>query len=125
MGVPKRPDDLMQHNCLIYTRLDSVNVWNFSRRGQNYSVTVTGNLQCDNGDTLLEAALAGLGLLVLPHWMIHKYLDAGELEIVLQDYEPAPIPIHVVYSQRRYLPLKVRAFVEFIAEEFSGNAVLK
>jgi DNA-binding transcriptional LysR family regulator len=124
-GTPKTPADLTEHNCLIYSRLDSVNVWHFSRKGRNYTVTVTGNLQCDNGDTLLESAIAGLGLLVLPYWMIHKQLDSGELQVVIQDYEPSPLPIHVVYPQRRFLPLKVRCFVEFLIEEFSADPVLR
>ena len=124
-GTPREPAALAEHNCLIYSRLESVNVWHFNRRGRNYTVTVTGNLQCDNGDTLLSAALSGLGMLVLPHWMIHDHLDAGRLAVVMPEFEPAPLPIHVVYPQRRYLPLKVRAFVEFLTAEFSDNPILK
>jgi DNA-binding transcriptional LysR family regulator len=124
-GTPQKPKDLAHHNCLIYSRLDSVNIWHFTRRGRDYSVTVTGNLQCDNGDTLLEAAIAGLGLIVLPYWMIHSHLDSGLLQIVMPDYAPQPLPIHAVYPQRRYLPVKVRTFVEFLAEEFATNPALK
>ena len=123
-GTPRRPQELAHHNCLIYSRLDSVNHWHFTRRGRDYPVTVTGNLQCDNGDTLLEAAVAGLGLIVLPHWMIHSQLKSGELEVVMADYNPPPLPIQVVYPQRRHLPLKVRCFVDFLREQFAANPVL-
>ena len=123
-GRPGKPPDLAHHNCLIYSRLDSVNHWHFTRKGRDYPVTVTGSLQCDNGDTLLEAAVAGLGLIVLPHWMIHSQLASGALETVMDDYRPPPLPIHAVYPQRRHLPLKVRCFVDFIAEQFADNPVL-
>lgn len=124
-GTPQKPDDLAEHNCLIYSSSSSVNIWKFNRMGHDYSVAVSGSLQCDNGDTLLEAAISGLGLLVLPYWMVHKQLASGELVEVMPDFEPAPLPIHVVYPERRYLPLKVRSFVEFLTEEFSRNPVLK
>ncbi len=123
-GAPRKPADLADHNCLIYSRLDSINHWHFTRKGRDYPVTVTGNLQCDNGDTLLQASVAGLGLIVLPHWMIHSQLESGELELVMQDYTPPPLPIQAVYPQRRYLPLRVRCFVEFLAEQFAVNPVL-
>ncbi len=123
-GSPRKPADLAHHNCLIYSRLDSVNHWHFTRKGRDYPVTVTGSLQCDNGDTLLEAALAGLGLIVLPRWMIHTQLASGELVTVMDDYQSPPLPIHAVYPQRRHLPLKVRCFVDFVAEQFVDNPVL-
>lgn len=121
---PGKPSDLVHHNCLIYSRLDCVNHWHFTRKGRDYPVTVTGSLQCDNGDALLESAVAGLGLIVLPHWMIHSQLASGALETVMEEYLPPPLPIHVVYPQRRHLPLKVRCFVDFIAGQFADNPVL-
>ena len=124
-GTPRKPDDLVEHNCLIYSSSSSVNVWEFTRNGRDYSVAVNGSLQCDNGDTLLEAALSGLGLLILPYWMVHKQLATGELLEVMPEYEPTPLPIHIVYPERRYLPLKVRSFVEFLGKEFSKNPVLR
>ena len=123
-GEPQKPDDLADHNCLIYSRLESVNHWHFSRRGRDYSVTVTGSLQCDNGDTLLQGALSGLGPIVLPHWMIHSYLDSGELQLVMQEFTPPSLSIHAVYPQRRFLPVRVRCFVDFLSEQFYGNPVL-
>jgi DNA-binding transcriptional LysR family regulator len=123
-GAPGEPADLIHHNCLIYSRLDSVNHWHFTRKGRDYPVTVTGSLQCDNGDTLLEAAVAGLGLIVLPHWMIHSQLRSGELEQVMEDYRPPALPIHAVYPERRHLPLKVRCLVDFLGEQFAVNPVL-
>ena len=123
-GRPRKPAELAHHNCLVYSRLDSINHWHFTRRGRDYPVTVTGSLQCDNGDTLLEAAVAGLGMIVLPHWMIHLQLASGQLEIVMDDYRPPPLPIHAVYPQRRHLPLKVRCFVDFIADEFADDPLL-
>ncbi len=123
-GTPQRPADLSDHNCLIYSSLESINHWHFRRKGRDYSVTVTGNLQCDNGDALVEGALAGLGLIVKPHWMIHSHLESGALQQVLPQYTPTPLPIHAVYAQRRFLPIRVRCFVDFLSEQFSENPVL-
>ena len=124
-GIPRTPEDLTEHNCLIYSSSSTVNVWKFTKKGHEHSVAVTGSLQCDNGDTLLEAAISHLGLLILPYWMVHKQLAAGELLEVMPEFEPSPLPIHVVYPERRYLPLKVRSFVEFLHTEFSNNPVLR
>ena len=123
-GTPEKPADLADHNCLIYSSLESINHWHFNRKGRDYSVTVTGNLQCDNGDTLVEGALAGLGLIVKPHWMIHSHLESGALEHVMPEYAPTPLPIHAVYPQRRFLPIRVRCFMDFLSEQFASNPVL-
>lgn len=123
-GTPEKPADLADHNCLIYSSLDSINHWHFNRKGRDYSVTVTGNLQCDNGDTLVEGALAGLGLIVKPYWMIHSHLESGGLQHVMSEYAPTPLPIHVVYPQRRFLPIRVRCFVDFLSEQFASNPLL-
>ena len=123
-GTPQKPADLADHNCLIYSSAESINHWHFTRKSREYSVTVTGNLQCDNGDTLVEGALAGLGFIVKPHWMIHTHLESGALQHVMPEYTPSPLPIHAVYPQRRLLPIRVRCFVDFLSEQFAGNPVL-
>lgn len=68
--------------------------------------------------------MAGLGLIVLPHWMIHTQLESGKLELVMQDFTPPPLPIQAVFPQQRHLPLKVCCFVEFLGEQFAENPIL-
>ncbi|KLV04012.1 LysR family transcriptional regulator [Photobacterium aquae] len=122
-GVPQCPDDLHSHNCLVYSMLKSINIWHFSRDGQEYSVPVSGNFQSDNGDVLLEVALRGLGLVQLPLWMVADDVSAGRLKIVLPEYSGQTLPINAIYPQNRYVPLKVRCFIDFLKHKLSTNPV--
>jgi DNA-binding transcriptional LysR family regulator len=124
-GVPERPDELTKHNCIIYSQLGTPNVWHFGHQGQDISVRVNGNFRCDNGDAILEATAAGVGLAVLPFWMIHSYLESGQVRIIMPDFKPSPLPVCAVYPQRRYLPLKVRYFTQFIMEKFAASPMVK
>ena len=115
-GVPMTPEDLKDHNCILYSLLSKTNVWGFQKGEESYSVSVTGNFQSSNGDTNLEVALSGLGIIQLPRWMIQKYLVSGELVAILEDYDATTIPINIIYPQNRYVPLKVRCFIDFLME---------
>lgn len=122
-GEPKDPMELKRHNCLVYSMLKTLNVWHFSRGGKNLSVPVNGNFQSDNGDVLLEVALAGLGFAQLPIWMVGEYLKSGRLKQVLSDYEAQTLPFNAIYPQNRYVPLKVRCFVDFMKQKLSENSI--
>ena len=122
-GMPRAPEDLKGHNCLVYSGLKSMNVWRFEREGQTFSVQVGGNFQSDNGDALLELALNGIGLVQLPIWMVNDHLQSGRLQQVMTDYLGQKIPFHAIYPQSRYIPLKVRCFVDFLKQKLSENAI--
>jgi DNA-binding transcriptional LysR family regulator len=123
--TPERPEDLAEHNCIIYSHFSTPHLWHFERQGERFSVRVHGNFRCDNGDSILEAATAGVGLAVLPFWMIHSHLESDQLRILMSDFMPRPLPVHVVYPQKRYLPLRVRCFIEFLVDRFSANPVIR
>jgi DNA-binding transcriptional LysR family regulator len=114
---PQTPQELKEHNCLVYSLLSSMNVWHFESEGKQHSISVTGSFQCDNGDTLLHAALAGLGIVILPLWMASAPIKEGQLVELLTDYTTKPIPFNAVYPHNRYVPLKVRTFIEFLKEK--------
>jgi DNA-binding transcriptional LysR family regulator len=57
--------------------------------------------------------------------MIHSHLDSGQLQVVMPDFQPSPLPVHAVYPQRRYLPLKVRCFVDFLMKKFAESPIVK
>lgn len=122
-GVPKKPEDLKEHNCLVFSMLKSINVWRFKQDGQEFSVPVTGNFQSDNGDVLLEVALTGVGLVQLPNWMVNEHVKAGKLVQVMEDYSGQTLPFNAIYPQNRFIPLKVRCFIDFIKQELSENEV--
>lgn len=124
-GEPKEPTELKQHNCLVYSRLKTVNVWYFDYQDQNFTIPVRGNFQSDNGDVILELALTGVGLAVLPIWMVDEHLKSGRLKQIMSDYVAKPLPFNAIYPQSRYIPLKVRCFVDFIKQKLSGNPIFQ
>ncbi|OLQ72200.1 LysR family transcriptional regulator [Photobacterium proteolyticum] len=122
-GEPKEPTELRRHNCLVYSMLKTVNIWHFSHQDKNISVAVNGNFQGDNGDVILKLVLDGTGLAQLPIWMVDEHLKSGELKQVLSDYVAKPLPFNAIYPQSRYVPLKVRCFVDFLKQQLSDKTI--
>lgn len=120
-GHPKHPKELKSHSCIVYTYNRSLNNWHFKQGEEWLSIPVTGVVRSNSGETNLELALAGLGITQLPVWMIEKQLQSEELVPVLKDFPSDSVPINVIYPQNRYVPLKVRCFVDFIQEKLKGK----
>ncbi|KMW60060.1 Transcriptional regulator, LysR family [Candidatus Rhodobacter oscarellae] len=117
-GRPAAATDLSRHDCLQFRTTPGQNVWHLKRGDQAVNVKVSGPLYCDSGDTLLSAAEQGLGVAFLPRWLVQRPIDSGRLEVVLPDHEdPSPSAIHALYPTRNFVPRKVTAFVDFLAEE--------
>ncbi len=114
-GAPQTPADLVRHNCIVYTRQSTRNEWQF----QGTSVSVRGNLQVNDSAALREAVVAGIGIGTSPMWAFSEGLANRSLKIILADYEPAPLPIRVVYRRGHFQPAKVRCFIDFLIEEFA------
>lgn len=118
-GSPQTPDDVAAHNCLCYSNLATTDEWNFcTPDNRRWPVEVRGRLRVNNGDTLRQAALAGLGLAMLPTFIVGRDLQSGTLVSVLADYVPQTTAIFAVYPHNRHLSPKVRAFVDFLVEQF-------
>ena len=122
-GTPVIPDDLKHHKCIVYSLLSSINVWHFSKQNKDFAVPVKGNFQSSNGDTNLEVALTGVGIVQLPIWMVDEHLKSGRLIQVLTDYKANSIPLNAIYPQNRYVPLKVRCFIDFLKKELAESAI--
>ncbi|MCR9944033.1 LysR family transcriptional regulator [Vibrio owensii] len=120
-GEPKTPEDLKQHNCLVYSRMKDINVWSFTKQNQKHAVAVNGNFQSDNGDVLLEVALTGMGIVTLPIWMVEHHLKEGRLTQLMSDYTGQNLPFNAVYLQSRYTPLKVRCLIDFLKEKLPNS----
>lgn len=118
-GRPCTPDDLDQHCCLLYSNLATADEWSFvAHDGKKISVEVSGRLRANNGDVLRQAALGGLGLVMLPTFIVGADLQAGTLVRVLEEFVPQQVGVYAVYPHARHLSPKVRAFVDFLAERF-------
>ncbi|WP_046657611.1 LysR family transcriptional regulator [Lysobacter capsici] len=118
--APRVPQDLIEHECLLLVGAQGrMEYWRFlDRDGHASTVRVNGRLESNFGEVLRDAAIAGLGIAHFSTWHVHEDLRAGRLVQVLPDYELPDTAIHAVMPQRRFVPLRVRAFVDFVAESF-------
>ena len=123
-GEPRSPEELEgnRHDCLVYSNRTISEEWRFRVGGQWRSIRVRAKrLGVNNGDVLRDAAIAGLGLVALPTFIVSVAIRKGELKPVLRDFELDDLPIHAVWPPNRALSAKVRAFVDFLSERFGGT----
>jgi len=117
-GAPERPEDLAHHNCVTWWNPQRhLNRWQFDG---GRVITVKGNIMVDNGETLVRMAMAGAGLIRLAEFVAGAAIKAGRLTPVLTEYtNDDNLPIYAIFPHRQHLPLKVRAFVDFLDEKFT------
>ncbi len=121
-GVPRTPEDLRQHACLLYTLQAGGSSWTFeSPEGDEVSIRVEGRVQSNNGDALLSAARAGLGLAVLPDFIVYRDIREGRLQIALPEWINRSSAIWLIYPHNRHLSAKVRLFVDFMLSRVATN----
>lgn len=119
---PQTPEDLVNQNCIVYTRLETGNEWHFHHLTKGtIQVFVNGNLQVDNSTAIREAVLSGLGIAVCPVWLFGDLIQSAKLNVILKDYQPTPLSIHAVYRRGRFISAKVRCFIEYLTHEFKLN----
>jgi len=117
-GTPERPEDLLRHQCLRYAVLRAEEEWRLYGPRGRIRVPVAGRFATSNGSALRAAAVAGMGLAMLPRFMIHDQLKSGALATVLDDYAPRPLGIYAVQPDRRGQPARVRALVDGLVRAF-------
>jgi DNA-binding transcriptional LysR family regulator len=114
-GVPQKPDDLREHDCIVYTLLSSGNTWHF----RDTDIAVSGRLRVNSPQAVQEAVSAGIGIAHGPRWLFEQGLKNGSLELVLGGYEAPPVPIQILYAANRLLPKRAIVFMDFIAQAFA------
>lgn len=117
-GVPRTPEDLRHHNCLSYTHMSGQGVWHLTGPAGDVAVPVSGSLRINDDEALSQAVLGGLGIALLPTFIVGRELQAGRLEAVLSQYVPVERFVHAVHLPNLHLPAKVRAFIDFLAARF-------
>jgi DNA-binding transcriptional LysR family regulator len=118
-GAPTQPDDLRQHSCLHYGQLAVNAEWILIGLDGEQTISVNGVWCSNNGEVLKDAAVRGLGITLLPTFIVGQELQRGTLQIVLPDYHPPELSISVIYPVNRHLSTKVRLLVNFLQERFS------
>ena len=115
-GRPKKPADLIKHECLFYTLQKSPDLWYFnSTQEGDESIRVNGRFKASSPDAICEATKGGLGISILCEWFAREYIKQGRLKVILPDYRPTAYDIHAVYPERRFVPQKVKRMIEFLA----------
>jgi DNA-binding transcriptional LysR family regulator len=117
-GVPKNPAQLADHNCLVYTYLETPGEWRFRDGSGTQSVHVEGTFRANNGEAIRAAAVTGLGVYQSPTFIVGGDIRAGRLTTVLDEYEDRSLAVYAVYPHRKHLSAKVRVFVDFLAKHF-------
>ncbi len=122
-GRPKQPSDLAEHACIGYTYAVAADEWKFADdAGREHRVRVPCVMHTNNGDTARAAALAGMGVIWQPTFLIGDDLRAGTLVPLMPSYRMHDIDVLAVYPSRRHLSAKVRAMADFLAAAFKGVA---
>jgi LysR family transcriptional regulator for bpeEF and oprC len=117
-GRPKKPVDLIKHDCLFYTLQKSPDLWYFnSTQEGDESIRVNSRLKASSPDAICDATLEGLGISILGEWYVRKHVREGKLKVILPDYKPTTYDIHAVYPERRFVPQKVKRMIEFLIEK--------
>jgi DNA-binding transcriptional LysR family regulator len=119
-GKPRRPEDLRKHDCVLFPPLAPKGVWTLRRDRRKGSVPVSGVFETDEMDAVRAAVIAGLGIGILPMYMVGDALQRGELVPLLRQYQVVPeSAIYVVYLPNRTLPSRVRVLIDFLVERFA------
>ena len=122
-GTPRTPADLEQHACLTMSAVTGNTVWKLSKNGVRYDVPLRSPIAIDDADAVLLCARAGLGVILFADWFVQNEVRSGALVRILCDYqvEPRGTPINLLYQSRSYVPLKVRAFMDFYADKAASH----
>ncbi|MEO7325885.1 MAG: LysR family transcriptional regulator [Dokdonella sp.] len=119
-GVPRHPDELQHHQCLVHPQLTPENVWLFVVGDEPLRVRVSGPLRTNNSLALLNAAVGGLGIAMLPTYLAGSAIGAGRLRPLLIDCVTPPQVATAVFPVGKFLTPKVRYFIDFMREAFGG-----
>jgi DNA-binding transcriptional LysR family regulator len=123
-GEPQRPEDLKEHNCIVYTGLASQDTWPYVREGRAHPVRVSGSFQTNSGEAVRAATLAGIGIALAPVWLFGDDIRRGWLKLVLSDYRPRPLPIHALSPENRRNSAKVKACADFFQAAFEHDPLV-
>ena len=120
-GRPATPEELVDHPCITYSYLNNPSHWSFiNKQGAEKIIKVPKFMQANNGSFLSSAGVAGLGILRIPTFIAYESIAKGVLIPILQDYSIAEVNAYAIYPPTRHLSQRVRCFIDFLVERFSG-----
>lgn len=119
-GAPELPAELAAHDCIVYTGMAAPREWRFTGRRGPAQVTVRERYAVDNSLAIIDAAVAGVGIAMIPLFYCHEHLREGRLVEVLHGWDSAPIFVHALRPRTKLVPTTVRVFLEFLARCFAS-----
>lgn len=123
-GRPDCPADLAEHDIIMFSSMVPTREWAFSHNGKSQRYKPNHRLQTNTADVAINASLAGRGLTRVLSYMIAGHVESGALEIVLEDFEPPIVPVHVVHKELGHTSARVRAVVDHLVETLRQNRAL-
>lgn len=111
-GTPRAPEDLRRHRCVSFTAVTPGNDWHLRAGRRDVAVPITRVMSCNQVDAALEACVKGLGLGMFLSYQVAPYRASQELRYVLEEFEPASLPVQLIYPHTKLLSITVRAFVD-------------
>ncbi|CAM3615290.1 LysR family transcriptional regulator [Bordetella sputigena] len=123
-GVPRSPDDLLAHTLIQTTGVSALAEWRFMDQDELKPLRFTPRLATTTNDSAIAAAVAGFGMARVLSYQVAGELWDGKLRVVLADYEPPPMPIHVIHREGRHAMQKVRAFLDLAIDRLRADKSL-
>jgi DNA-binding transcriptional LysR family regulator len=123
-GVPKHPSELLHHDCIGFRQISSGQVerWEFENDGQKMEISVTARMIVNDSAALVQAALDGIGISYMINGYIERFLEDGRLIRILSDWSPPLSGLTLYYADRRRVPAKLRALIDFLRKHRSNTA---
>jgi DNA-binding transcriptional LysR family regulator len=116
-GRPQKPEDLADHDCIVFGGRQDGDEWTFLDGNEPLKVKVNWRLRLDNSDGIRQAALSDLGIVMVPSWLFPDLWELENMETLLDGYDRESFPMYAVYPSRRFMPAKVRAMIDFLDYE--------
>ncbi len=123
-GEPESPSDLVSHNCLHYNHISMKEEWSYLKTGKMHKFDVSGTLSTNNGEVLRDAAIGGIGITLLPTFIVANALQTGTLKSILTQYCPKPFGLYAVRPSRQFTPARIKQLIEYLKEVFENDAAL-
>lgn len=120
-GIPERPEELSNLPCILFSGLSAGNKWTFNNNKKLITVKVDGPIKCNLVSSSVESCRNGLGFGMFYNYQVLPWLKSGDLKIVLDKFEPASIPVSVIFHSPQYMAKRLRLFVDFLTEELKST----
>jgi DNA-binding transcriptional LysR family regulator len=120
-GRPESPGDLSNHDCITVDETGVPRSWNFAQGGGEFAAPIRTRLTVNTSEAAVEAAIEGAGIARVMSYTMEAARRTGRLAIILTDFEKEPLPVHIVYTERKPTPLKLRVFLNWLTPRLKAR----